>query len=1276
MSGPPARLPHATVPRSIALQARFLVGAFVLAVGAIVLVLINEAPQHITVVERVREGAGPSLLDVDDWRIEGAGALGRAPTVGLGAAPELRLDKAANAEIRASIAFDGASSGVLRLFVLPETPGTSLEISLNEAGVGLIEVPLDGVTRGTATAPLPKGGERYAIDRWTEIALWWRMSERDATYALRVGGTTVADAAPLGPPGVVDGLALTVTGNAAGAWRVAQPVMVRGTGIDLGQVPDEAQVRLVGVDGREIATSAPTDPNESSEQTIPLPIDPQPFPARFELFRDGSAIAAPSPIVFDVTPGDSYRVGTQVDPIAGDVHTQLDMPRVAGIVSVLAAIAAFFATARSIGLVSVAFGVLAYAALRVLAIEILLGVGLPLSPLNRAVIAIALGGALVVANADRLAARAGAAFKVAAGLRRPTSAGWIAGAVVVAGIAALSALAVARVPTPEDAAQYAYVGGRWLQQGELPFIDQYADKSPGLFLIYGLFADLAGHGLRSLLITRLLVTGLIVALGSLLAYRLGGRAGALLGGGALALVVSWLQFGGDAPRAAEIGLLPLLVALLLLDQGRRRKHPAADLAAGAYLGAAVLTSAQSLYALPVMVLWLWPDRHTVGVWGRTTRLAAAGAAVAAVALAYFAAKGAIEPMYTWWIERSVTHVDFWLQSHVLEAEPGLDFFLWIPATYGPVYLAIGAVFLALLASRRWWAAAVVGVAAVTQHASIKPLYRFEEHDYIVLSWVLLLGIALLARDIRWPPRLEWRLAIRGAGLASAGALVGVAVIPTQLDAFRSPPGNDFDRQAPVIAAELQESTPDDRLLFIWNNNVQIPWLLDSPVSGGWNQTHSADNNPSGREEWVASIVEELPDAVVTPGGIGDTEFREVQAALQYRIVETGAEAYEVYLRSPSDLELRHETPGCRLITQATSQELGLGSGATFDFFPASIQVVHAFVRAAAGAGPLVLDFQGTEGHSMTLTLDPDGGLRVDGELVADAGTAFESGADVSLELVGLDGARTYSLFVDGQRLAEGSLDVDPSSTDGVQVSAAAEWSVRFDPSFHGALENWVSRRAELAGDTVTHVRKQYDVPLGRVLAELELPTHASLTIAVGLAENGHARLTLSPDGMLHVPNAPAVPLDVPDDGRLRVLLSAYEAGPATLYDVYVNDVPIFRDLTLVSGDVPDRMVQFTFHDGSMHSTSLYGLLIAGRGGITVRNVPPRDILQLEHEPGDVVGARAVALHAGGATLQMSPDQVFEHGHLSVRSGSDLDQTYRSHHINNFCPGDVYALVRR
>lgn len=126
----------------------------------------------------------------------------------------------------------------------------------------------------------------------------------------------------------------------------------------------------------------------------------------------------------------------------------------------------------------------------------------------------------------------------------------------------------------------------------------------------------------------------------------------------------------------------------------------------------------------------------------------------------------------------------------------------------------------------------------------------------------------------------------------------------------------------------------------------------------------------------------------------------------------------------------------------------------------------------------------------------------------------------------------------------------------------------------------------------------------------------------------------------------------------------------------MNDVPIFRNPPLVSGEVPDRMVQFTFHDGSPHSTRLYGLLIAGRGGITMRNVAPRDILQLECQPGAMVEARAVALHADGSTLPMSPAQVLEHGYLSVRSGKDLDVTHRLHHINNFCPGDVYTLVRR
>ena len=1276
--------------QSIVGPARLLSIAMLLALGLIVLTLVNDSPQRVVVVDRVTSADRLSLLAVDAWHVTGSGSLGQTPTTGPAGSRELRLEKSSTAAIEASVTFAPAAHGIVRLGIRPEAAGTSLEIGLLSDGVRLIDVPVSSVARDTDTAIRTGATSRLIVGRSTEISIRWQISEA-STYSLLVDGITVQEA-PIQTATAIDEFTLTVFGTGTGGWRISDPAIIFGTTVTVGPLAPHEQVRLTHVDGRLVGTSTGSTGSKNHRRTIALPIDPQPFPARFELLREGRSIAEPSQIVFDVAPGDQFSLGTELSPLTSDIHTRLDFPRVAGLISILVGMMAFLAVAPSINTVPLAFGLLAYAAARVLMIEGLVGAGLPPSPLNRTVVALALGAAIAITNGKRLWQRLHSITTMLTRRPRRSTFLWLTIVIVVAVIGMMSTFAVAEIPTPEDAAQYAYVGGRWLQHGEVPFVDQYADKSPGLFLIYGLLADLAGHGLNSLLITRLLVTSLIVLIGIRLAHHLGGRVSALCAGSILALVVSWIQFGGDAPRAAEIGLLPLLAAFVLLHEGRSRQHPSADFLAGAFLGAAILTSAQTVYALPVVALWLWPDPHSTGLRKRATRLLTGGIALIAAVLLYFTAKGALEPMYVWWIERSVTHVDFWLRSHVLDAKPGLDFFLWVPAPYQLIYAAIGIMLLALIATKKWWAAAVVAIAAITQHASIKPLYRFEEHDYMALSLVLFLGTAFLAQSASWHPRVSLRAAIQVSGVAAAAVLVAWAVIPSQYQAHVSPPGNNFDRQAPTMAAQIAQVTPHNRRLFVWNNSIQIPLLLDSPVAGGWNQTHSADNNPAVREEWVAAIESELPHAIVTPRGLGEKAFRDVQSRLRYLSVESSAEAYELYLRAPADptpmtpIELRHVSPGCRLVTQAQSEVHVLptadgSDSSTQKVPPGSVQVIHAYVHAEDGASPMTMNFGSPPDQLLSLEFHHNGDIYQDGTYITRVHNGFSNRVQLSVELADLAGEHLYSLFVDGDLVNRGIIGSQHTPVDTVSLFAAkhsSEWSVHFAPSMAKVLRDWDIERtapSSTALEAQTVARKQFDVPVGRVFIELDLPATSSITVSVGLDAGRQAEISLNPDGVLSVPNMPDRRLDLPDNQRARMLLSVHENGPNTVYDISVNGVPTHSNLPPLHGDTPNREVQIRFHNGPLEATPVYKLVITGRGGITVRNAAPHDIVQLEHERGIAVHAATTAMRADSTTIMIPLTQVFAHGYLTMVDTINWDATYRSHHINNLCPGDVYEFVR-
>ncbi len=109
---------------SIALPTWLLASILAMVLGAIALVALNDAPEAITVTERVSEGLGPSLLAVDEWQLEGSGTFGHAPTEGPGAARELRIANEPGAVVGATLAMDPAARGILRTVVLPEEAGT------------------------------------------------------------------------------------------------------------------------------------------------------------------------------------------------------------------------------------------------------------------------------------------------------------------------------------------------------------------------------------------------------------------------------------------------------------------------------------------------------------------------------------------------------------------------------------------------------------------------------------------------------------------------------------------------------------------------------------------------------------------------------------------------------------------------------------------------------------------------------------------------------------------------------------------------------------------------------------------------------------------------------------------------------------------------------------------------------------------------------------------------------------------------------------------------
>jgi hypothetical protein len=199
-------------------------------------------------------------------------------------------------------------------------------------------------------------------------------------------------------------------------------------------------------------------------------------------------------------------------------------------------------------------------------------------------------------------------------------------------------------PFGRDQGLYYYVGREWFQQGALPYRDLMEHKAPGIYVLYGLLVAIFGEGMWPIRLVDWLATipcGLAIAA---LATRRGQPTSPRLAGFAI-FVTNVFYFGFfDYWSSAQCEIwcshLSVFALWLLLRSSLRRI--VAVLLAGLLAGIAVLIKppCAPLFAVVALAIVV-----TAAKWRRAVAelfaFGAAGSAVGAVCVAYFAAKGGL-----------------------------------------------------------------------------------------------------------------------------------------------------------------------------------------------------------------------------------------------------------------------------------------------------------------------------------------------------------------------------------------------------------------------------------------------------------------------------------------------------------------------------------------------------------------------------------------------------------------------------------------------------------
>lgn len=896
--------------------------AIAISLGGLALLLVVlrlvQGPVEITVVERERSGMVDMSLGAERWAIDGFGKVARDPQAPDGIGSRLLLAKPAGGHLSAGRHFNEFDRAAVAFSFLPDGTDTRLQLSTQSfAGISLtVSFDRDGRVR------LEQDTARHDLgpfdpEGWNSVYLAWDKWGGALAYTLRVGELTLLDGHKTDGPQDVRTLKFTLLDDRTAhvesegrngrrprsTWLLDGAVMSSGLHFDFGRLPDGETVRILGVDGRVVGESRaqlrPLAETMTPFQIAALDGSPGDRAVRFQLLRDGIAVADPSAVLLDARPGDVYEVTTVWQPNQGEAGGH-GLWQLAMVGALALAAFAYLALAPRIDVATGSVAVLMFALGRLFATEVSNALGIAVGPGELIAIAAVVAGPGIGIGSGCLATRGAAAARLVRGSLGPSA----VVAVVVVVVTMGSALAVGALPTPDGAAHAAYVGHRWLQHGEAPYGDQWAIGAPGLYLFNGLISDLFGHGVNALLMARLAVVATALLLAARLGYRLGGRSGSAVAGLTLGITGSWVAFGGAGLSAPMIATLPILAALITLHAGGERREPAADLVAGALLATAVAIDVQAIFVVPVAVFWVWPSERIVAPWPRVGRIAFGTSVIVLFVAGVIAGRGlALDALELMVVERSRL-AELWLTTNALPVDPGWAYVFWVPGSVGIAYVVVAAAITILVAKRAWWPAALVTTAVVAQHVALKLVYRFEPSDYYPFVWVLVLALVLLATQ-----RTRWMiLGAPASAVVGLAVLAGVFVIPDQYRTAADPETNEAKSQGAILAATIPNLVSDGASVFMWAQAGELLRVSDVAVAGGFGRPSSGVTVDGRAHQWLAAIRRDLPDVLVTPDGFTSAELRTAGVDLGYVPIESPHVAYDVYVRRLPVLGVAH-TPG-------------------------------------------------------------------------------------------------------------------------------------------------------------------------------------------------------------------------------------------------------------------------------------------------------------------------------------------------------------------------------
>jgi hypothetical protein len=385
-------------------------------------------------------------------------------------------------------------------------------------------------------------------------------------------------------------------------------------------------------------------------------------------------------------------------------------------------------------------------------------------------------------------------------------------------------LRVASVPLERDEGEYAYAG-QLILQGIPPYQLVYNMKFPGTYYAYSVILALFGQTARGIHIGLLVVNAATIVVLYFLGRKLLGTLGGTIAAVAFAIMSLDRYALGVFAHATHFVILPALIGLFVLLNGRQSNSNSGLVGAGVLLGVAVLMKQQAIFFLPLaMLLAAWnqhaPRRNLRGMMVQGGLVAVGGMIPLIILCAVFAVQGVLSRFFFWTFQ--------YAREYVSEVKPSDA---WSMFAYGwglvtratlPMWI-FAAVGFAMLWLARWTIETRVFLTALLGASilAVMPGFYFREHYFILLLPVVALLIGVACASIqRLARRVVPATAARGIALLLFAAVVAdyaikeqeflISLTPRELS--RSMYGLNPFPEAVDIARYVRENTkPTDRI---------------------------------------------------------------------------------------------------------------------------------------------------------------------------------------------------------------------------------------------------------------------------------------------------------------------------------------------------------------------------------------------------------------------------------------------------------------------------------